>query len=100
VWSVALYVAETSTLRKVDLKYLESFEMCWRRMGNLSWTNSVRKEEVLHRVKRESSIVHTIKRREANWVGRSLHSHCLLKHVTKRKIERKDRSDGKTRRKA
>jgi hypothetical protein len=30
IWSVALYGAETWTLRKVDQKYLESFEMwCW-----------------------------------------------------------------------
>jgi hypothetical protein len=30
-WSIALYGAETWTLRKVDQKYLESFEMwCWR----------------------------------------------------------------------
>jgi hypothetical protein len=33
IWSVALYGAETWTLRKADQKYLESFEMwCWRRM--------------------------------------------------------------------
>jgi hypothetical protein len=33
IWSVALHGAETWTLRKVDQKYLESFEMCcWRRM--------------------------------------------------------------------
>jgi hypothetical protein len=32
IWSIALYGAETWTLRKVDQKYLESFEMwCWRR---------------------------------------------------------------------
>jgi hypothetical protein len=29
IWSIALYGAETWTLRKVDHKYLESFEM-WR----------------------------------------------------------------------
>jgi hypothetical protein len=39
-------------LRKVDQKYLESFEMwCWRRMEKISWTDRVRNEEVLHRVK-------------------------------------------------
>jgi hypothetical protein len=27
IWSVALYGAETWTLRKLDQKYLESFEM-------------------------------------------------------------------------
>jgi hypothetical protein len=32
IWSIALYGAEKWTLRKVDQKYLESFEMwCWRR---------------------------------------------------------------------
>ena len=33
IWSIALYGAETWTLRAVDQKHLEIFEMwCWRRM--------------------------------------------------------------------
>ena len=65
IWSIALYGAETWTLLKADQKYLESFEMwCWRRM-EISWTDRVR-NEVLHRVKEERNIVHTIKRRKAN----------------------------------
>ena len=33
IWSMALYGAETWTLRAADQKYLECFEMwCWRRM--------------------------------------------------------------------
>ena len=33
IWSIPLYGAETWTLRAVDRKHLESFEMwCWRRM--------------------------------------------------------------------
>jgi hypothetical protein len=57
-----LYGAETWTLRKVDHKYLESFEMWrWRRMEKISWTDLVTNEEVLHRVKEERNIVHTIK---------------------------------------
>ena len=48
VWSMALYVAETWTLRATDQKRLESFEMlCWRRMEKISWTDHVRNEEVL-----------------------------------------------------
>jgi hypothetical protein len=36
-WSIALYGAETWTLRAADQKYLESFEMwCWRRMEKIS----------------------------------------------------------------
>jgi hypothetical protein len=43
IWSLALCGAETWTLRKVDQKYLESFEMwCWRRMEKISWTDRVR----------------------------------------------------------
>jgi hypothetical protein len=65
IWSIALYGAETWTLRKIDQKYLESFEMwCWRRMEVISWTDRVRNEEVLHRVKEERNILHTIKRRK------------------------------------
>ena len=37
VWSMALYGAETWTLRATDQKRLESFEMwCWRRIEKIS----------------------------------------------------------------
>jgi hypothetical protein len=62
IWSLAICGAETWTLRKVDQKYLESFEMwCWRRMEKIIRADRVRNEEVLHRVKEERNIVHTIK---------------------------------------
>jgi hypothetical protein len=87
IWSIALYGAETWTLRKVDQKHLESFDMwCWRRMEKISWTDRVRNEEVLHRVE-ERNIVHTIKRRKANWIGNMLSRNCLLKHVIEGKLE-------------
>jgi hypothetical protein len=48
IWSIALYGAEMWKLRKVDQKYLASFEMwCWRRMEKISWTDRVRNEEIL-----------------------------------------------------
>jgi hypothetical protein len=88
IWSIALYGAETWTLRKVDQNYLETFEMwCWRRMEKISWTDRVRNEEVLHRVNEERSILHTIKRRNANWIGHILFRNCLLKHVIEGKLE-------------
>jgi hypothetical protein len=65
--------AEKWTLRKVDQKYLERFEIwCWRRMEKISWTDLVRNEEVLHRVKEERNMLQTIKRRKANWIGHIL----------------------------
>jgi hypothetical protein len=88
IWSITLYGAETWTLRKVDQKYLESFEMwCWRRMKKISWTDRVRNEEVLHRVKEERNVLHTIKRRKANWIGHILRINCLIKHVIEGKLE-------------
>jgi hypothetical protein len=101
IWSVALYGAETWTLRKVDQKYLESFEMwCWRRMEKIIWTDRVRNEEVLQRVKEERNILQTIKRRNANWIGHILRRNCLLKRVTEGKLRGTDRNDWKTRKKA
>jgi hypothetical protein len=47
----------------------------------------VRNEEVLHRVKEERNILHTIRRRKANWIGHILRRNCLLKHVTEGKLE-------------
>ena len=51
VWGMAVYGAETWTLRATDQKRLESFETwCWRRMEKISLADCVRKEEVLLRV--------------------------------------------------
>jgi hypothetical protein len=89
IWSIALYGAAMWTLWKVDQKYLESFEMwCWRRMEKISWTDRVRNEDVLHRVKEEGNILHTLKRRKANWIGHIVRRNCLLKqHVIEGKLE-------------
>jgi hypothetical protein len=81
-----LYVAETWTRWKIDEKYFESFEMCWTRVEKISWKDRV-KNEVLHKVKEERNIVHTIKRRKANWIGHILRRYCLLKHVIEGKVE-------------
>jgi hypothetical protein len=56
-------------------------------MGKINWTDRVRNEEVLHRVKEERNIVHTIERRKANWIGHILRRNCLLKHVIEGKLE-------------
>jgi hypothetical protein len=43
IWIIALYGAETRTLRAVDQEHLESFEIwCWRTMEKISWTDRVR----------------------------------------------------------
>jgi len=55
------------TLRAVDQKHLETLEMwCWRRMEKISWTDHVRNEEVLLRVKEQRNILREIRKRKAN----------------------------------
>ena len=82
IWSMALYGAETGTIRAVDQKQLESFELwCWRRMEKISWADRVRNEEILLSVKAQRNILHEIRKRKANWIGHILRRNCLLKQV-------------------
>ena len=100
IWSMALYGAETWTIRAADQKYLESFEMwCWRMMEKISWTDHVRNEEVLLRVNEQRNILHEIRKRKANWIGHILRRNCLLKQVIEGKVKWEMVSDKKTRKK-
>jgi hypothetical protein len=66
-------------------------------MEKISWTDRVRNEEVLHtsRVKEERNILHTIKRRKANWIDHILRRNCLLKHVIEGKVEGRIETTGR-----
>ena len=88
IWSMALYGAETWTLRAAEQKHLENFEMwCWRRMEKISWTYHVRNEDVLLSVNEQRNILHEIRKRKTNWIGHILRRNCLLKQVVERKIK-------------
>jgi hypothetical protein len=98
IWSIAVYGAENWTLRAVDQKHMESCDMwCWGRMEKISWTDHVRKEEVLLRVKEDRHILNEISKWMANWIGYILRRNCLLQQVIEDK--RGDRSDRKKRKK-
>jgi hypothetical protein len=56
-------------------------------MQKISWTDRVRNEEVLHRVKEETNILHTIKRGKANWTAHILRRNWHPKHILEGKIE-------------
>jgi hypothetical protein len=80
VWSKALYGAETWTLRAVDQKHLEIFEMwCWRRMEKISWTDHMRNEDVLLRVKKQRNILHEIRKRKVTFYVETSFYNGLLK---------------------
>jgi len=75
----AFYGTETWTIRKVDKKYIESFETwCWRRM-EISWTDRVKSKEELQTVKEERNTLHIINRKKDNCIGHILCRNRLLK---------------------
>jgi len=60
----------------------------------ISWTNCV-ENEVLCRVQEERNILHAVKQRKANWIGDII----CRNSVTHTCCGRKDRRDGKARKK-
>jgi hypothetical protein len=61
----------------------------------ISWTGRVRNEEVLQRVKEERTILQTMKRRKANWIGHVLRRNCRLNHVIEGKLEGRTEMTGR-----
>jgi hypothetical protein len=57
-------------------------------MEKISWTDHVRNENVLLRVKEQRNTLHEIRKRKANWVVHILRRNCLLQQVTEGKIRR------------
>ena len=68
-------------------------------MKNIGWTDRVRNEEILHRVKEERNILHRIKRKKADGIRHILLRNCLLKHIFERRIEGTIEVTGRQRRK-
>ena len=88
IWSIALYGAENWTLRAVNQKHLESFEMwCWGRMEKIRWTDIMKNEDAVLRVKEQRNILHETRKRKANWIGHILRRNCLLQRVIEGKIK-------------
>jgi hypothetical protein len=88
ICNIALYGAETWTIRIVDQKHLGSFEMWyWRKTEKIIWADHVRNEEVLLRVKEQKNILHEISKRKANWIGHIWRRNCLLQRVIEGKIQ-------------
>ena len=80
VWSVALYGAETWTLRRNEQKRLEEIKMwIWRRMERIKWTDKIKNEFVLQRVGEGRIMLEQIRKRKRNWLGHWLRRNCLLK---------------------
>jgi hypothetical protein len=90
IWSVALYAAETWTLKKEEVRRLNALEMwLWRRMEKISWTEKKSNDEVLQIVGEERKMVETVIKRKKNWIGHVLRHEGLLREVIEGKMEGK-----------
>jgi len=56
-------------------------------MEKISWTDHVRNEDVLLRVKEQRNILHEKRKRKVNWIGHILRRNCLLQRVIEGKIQ-------------
>jgi len=56
-------------------------------MVKISWTDHVRSEEVLLRVKEQRNILNEISQRKANWIVHILRRNCFLQEVIEGKIK-------------
>jgi hypothetical protein len=68
-------------------------------MEKISWTDHVRNEQVLLRVKEQRNILHEISKWKANWIGHILRGNCLLRQVIERKVKGGIEVTGRRRRK-
>jgi hypothetical protein len=56
-------------------------------MEKISWTDRVRNEEVLLRVKEQRYVLHEIRKRKTNWIRHIWRRNCLLHRVIEGKIK-------------
>jgi hypothetical protein len=55
-------------------------------MEKISWTDRVKSEQILYRIKKEGIILNTIKKRKTTWIGHILRRTDRLKYVFEGKI--------------
>jgi hypothetical protein len=54
-------------------------------MEKISWTEHVRNEEVLLRIKEQRNILHEISKRKTNWIGHILPRNCFCNRLLKQR---------------
>jgi hypothetical protein len=90
IWCRALYGIETDTLRKINQKYLESYEMwCWWGIETISCTDRVKKSKycVEPRNKGTFSRKYIMQQSKDNWIGHVVHRNYPLNLIIEGKIE-------------
>jgi len=82
VWSFDLYGCETWTIRTVEKRKLEAFEMwCYRKMLEIKWFERIMNEAILDRIKEKRELWYTIKVRRDKMTGHLLLHDSLTKSI-------------------
>jgi hypothetical protein len=90
---------EAWKLQQANQKHLGCFEMCCWRTLEISWTDHVKKEKVLHTVKEKKEYPTYNKKKEDHLVWSHTVQELLSRTHYLRKDRRNNRSEGKMRRK-
>jgi len=69
-------------------------------MEKISWTDHVRNEEVLLRVKKQRNILHKLRKPKVNWIGHILRRNCLVQELIEGKIKEGIEVTGRRRRRS
>jgi hypothetical protein len=86
-YGIASYGSETWTLRKLEWKFLESFEIrCWRKMEKIICSEKVAYEEVIKRIEEKRTLLYNILHRNTNLFGHTLIINCLLCDAIERQM--------------
>ncbi|XKL69474.1 hypothetical protein PGB90_007243 [Kerria lacca] len=91
VWSVALYGCATWTIGTLDRKRIEAFKLwCYRKMLRIKWTEKVRNEEVLRRIRGDRVIWKMLVKRRTRMIGHNLRHPVRLATVLEGMVEGKN----------
>ena len=70
IFSILLYGAEARTLKQVNIKKNNAFELwMYRRMLKIPWTDEVTNETVLQRLGKEEEVVYHTQKRKLEYLG-------------------------------
>ncbi|CAG9837806.1 unnamed protein product [Diabrotica balteata] len=65
-----MYGIESWTLKKINIKNIEAFEMwCYRRKWKISWTERVTNQDVLLKMGKECEVIRTIRTKQLEYLG-------------------------------
>ena len=98
IFSVFKYGSESWTLKKADLKKIDSFEYwCWRRMLNIHWTSRTRNIEVLEKVKPDMPLQAIILKQKLGYLGHIVKARNSMEKEIQIGIMEGDRRRGRPR---